>query len=126
MFPNPQSALPLPARPDLDQYRKRAKDLVKACRRGNRDAIRIWAAEWLAALIPDRGDRDVEDVVRFAASRLLVDDQACSLSDAQFVLARAHGFASWPKFAAHVESLRRTDSPDAVFERAADAVVAGD
>ena len=33
MFPNPQSALPLPPRPSLERYRKIAKDLVKACRR---------------------------------------------------------------------------------------------
>jgi hypothetical protein len=30
MYPNPQDVLPLPPRPDLSHYRKRAKDLVKA------------------------------------------------------------------------------------------------
>ena len=30
MFPNPQDALPLPARPNRDQYKKRGKDLVKS------------------------------------------------------------------------------------------------
>ena len=29
MYPNPQDALPLPPRPSVEQYRKRAKDLVK-------------------------------------------------------------------------------------------------
>jgi hypothetical protein len=30
MYPNPQEALPLTSRPNLDQYRKLAKELVKA------------------------------------------------------------------------------------------------
>lgn len=32
MFPNPQDSLPLPARPNLEQYRKLAKGLLKACK----------------------------------------------------------------------------------------------
>ena len=126
MFPNPQAALPLPARPDLEQYRKRAKDLVKACRGGGRDAIRAWAVEWLRALTPENTDGSVDDVAGYAMSRLLRDEGACSLTEAQFVLARSHGFASWPKFAAHLESLQRADSPLSAFERAADAIVGGD
>ena len=57
MYPNPQDALPLPPRPDLAQYRKRAKDLAMACKRGD-DAIREWAGSWIRALIvlqPDYG-----------------------------------------------------------------------
>ena len=126
MFPNPQAALPLPARPDIEQYRKRAKDLVKVCRGGDADAIRVWAAGWLDALTPGHAESDVDDVAGFATARLLRDDKSCSLSEAQFVLARSHGFASWPKFAAHVESLRRERSPEAAFENAVDAVVGGD
>jgi hypothetical protein len=30
--------------------RKRAKDLVKACKSGDPEAIRLWAAQWLDAL----------------------------------------------------------------------------
>ena len=30
MFPNPQGALPLPARPNLEQYKKLAKEFSKA------------------------------------------------------------------------------------------------
>ncbi len=41
--------------------------------------------------------------------RMLPDDQIAStrfvLADAQFVIAREHGFESWPKFAKHVESV---------------------
>ena len=50
---------------------------------------------------------------------------ACS-SDAQFFVAREHGFASWPKFAAHLESLADTGSAVSRFEQAADAIVRGD
>jgi hypothetical protein len=39
MFPNPQSALPLPPRPNLEQYKKLAKDLVKVCKTGNSDRL---------------------------------------------------------------------------------------
>jgi ankyrin repeat protein len=73
---------PLPARPNLEQYRKQAKDLVKKT--------------------------------------------SSKLSDAQFVLAREHGFESWPKFAKHVEALAAKTSPISKFEQAADAIIAGD
>ena len=50
MYPNPQDALPLPLHPSLEQYKKQAKDLVKACRSGAPEAIRDWAVNWLDAL----------------------------------------------------------------------------
>jgi len=50
----------------------------------------------------------------------------CLLADAQFFIARIHGFASWPQFANHVEMLMRGEHPTANFERAADAIVKGD
>ena len=40
MFPNPQAALPLPARPDLEQYKKLAKELLRASKSTDSDAIR--------------------------------------------------------------------------------------
>ena len=48
------------------------------------------------------------------------------LTDAQFFIARAHGFESWPKFTRQVLALQRRDSRDARFEAAADAIVTGD
>jgi ankyrin repeat protein len=48
------------------------------------------------------------------------------LADAQLLIARAHGFASWPKFARHVDALQHVGSADSRFERAADAIVSGD
>src|SRR5439155_17392629 len=49
-----------------------------------------------------------------------------SLADAQFVIARAHGFESWARFVEHVEDMLRDSSDRSVFERAADAVITGD
>jgi hypothetical protein len=42
------------------------------------------------------------------------------------VIARSHGFESWPKFAKHLESLARKTSSVSRFEAAADAIVVGD
>ncbi|HEX4133814.1 MAG TPA: hypothetical protein VHY84_04260 [Bryobacteraceae bacterium] len=39
-------ARPLPPRPSLEQYRKQAKDLLKACKSADPQAIRTWAKEW--------------------------------------------------------------------------------
>jgi ankyrin repeat protein len=76
-------ATPIPARPNIEHYRKRAKALVKA-------------------------------------------GAAPTLTKAQFQIAREHGFASWPKFAKHIEGLGRARSPISRYERAVDAIVAGD
>ena len=132
MYPNPQDVLPLPARPDLDQYRKRAKELAKACRSGD-DAIAVWSSEWVAALMElsreasDRAarerDRRSRQVAEFARERL--NAAGCALSQAQFVIARAHGFPSWPKFVRHLDDLAAADSTPSAFERAADAIVTG-
>jgi hypothetical protein len=75
-------ARPLPSRPNLEQYKKQAKELQRS--------------------------------------------QQCSLAGAQFSLARRHGFASWPKFAAHVKELARAQSAVSQFESAVDAIVSGD
>jgi hypothetical protein len=120
--------LPLPPRPDLAQYRKRAKALVVAAHSADPDAVRTWAREWLDALVKllnveitafvrDSIDRAVSHIEkRVRATRDL------ALSDAQFLIAEAHGFATWGDFARHIEPGESTDP----FELAADAVVAGD
>src|SRR5947209_6781414 len=74
---------PLPSRPNIEHYRKRAKALVK-------------------------------------------DGTSATLAKAQFRIAREHGFASWPKFAKHVDALTRARSPISRFENAVDAIVAGE
>ena len=104
-------ALPLPPHPHLGYYRKLAKDLVKAC------ADPVGAAQ-LGDEICARSDRAVESHIRSA--------KIAKLADAQFLIARAHGFASWPKFARHIDALQHAGSADSKFELAADAIVSGD
>lgn len=133
MYPNPQDVLPLPPRPDLDQYRTRAKELAAAARAGDA-ALRSWAAGWIEALTrlqpdlarttPRELGRRAHQVAEFAGERLRRANY--SLTQAQFVIARAHGFESWPRLGQHVEGLARFDSDISAFERAADAIVTGD
>src|SRR3954468_13938079 len=99
MHPNPQDALALPPRPDAEQFKKRAKGLARACRSENpaelTDAVRAWIdsliAVWPTAQHPSaKGiERAVEQITAFARHEL---GQDCSLTKAQFVIARAHGF----------------------------------
>jgi len=43
-------ALPLPPRPNVEQYRKLAKDLLAAVKSGDAAAIHAWARSWFAQL----------------------------------------------------------------------------
>lgn len=127
MYPNPASALPLPSRPNLDQYKKLAKDLVKACKSGDPDALHVWATEWLQKLA-DRQSFELRAAIQGQIGPLTEfarNKPVKTLTDAQFVIARAHGFKSWPRFAEHLEGLTGTN-PISRFEAAADAIVTGD
>jgi ankyrin repeat protein len=120
-------AIRLPDRPNLDYYRTLAKDFQRACTSGQPGAIRDWAAAWFERT----GNHDREDVDRVEREwQRIVKAKpalaACRLADAQFFIARAHGFASWPVFAKHVEALARASSGTARFESAVDAIVSGD
>jgi hypothetical protein len=137
MFPNPQDALPPPTNPDLEQYRKLAKDLVKVCKAQDPARIRDWVSEWIRNLarlsgliiahgLPVEIERWQTQVTEFATRTLLSNQRACTLSGAQFVIARSHGFTSWPVLVAHLEQVQRGNSPVADFEAAADAIVSGD
>jgi ankyrin repeat protein len=72
----------LPAAPSLEQLRKQAKDLLRAHRAGDPEAVARVAAHAPADLSPD---------------------EPLKLAGAQLVLAREHGFASWPRLRAYVE-----------------------
>ncbi len=77
---------------NLEQQKKQARELLRAIRSGNADSLfrlRSQHARWAAS------DAD--------AIRQLV-----SLHDAQFVLAREQGFASWPKLKAYAEPSSRS------------------
>ena len=74
----------LPERPSLAQLRKRAKELLQQLRHGDESAIAR-----LRKYKPD-----VSDPI---------------LADAQFVLAREHGFESWPRLVHQIQSPQRSD-----------------
>src|ERR1700687_5836722 len=136
MFPNPQDALPLPSHPNLEQYKKLAKDLVKACKSRNPDGVHEWASHWIHNLarlsgititsglpipglpihgLPIDDQRWIDGVTEFATAKLLSNERKCGLADAQFVIARSHGFVSWPRFAEHIAQLTRKKSSVAQF-----------
>lgn len=132
--------LPLPPRPDIDQYRRRAKSLAAAANSRDPDAVRAWATQWLGALTRALGwevtpfiqhsfDRAVEELAREAARRVSASKQRnrpFALADAQHLVAQAHGFENWAVFADHARGLTVVDPAHADFEAAADAIVTGD
>src|SRR5215510_11129907 len=79
----------LPARPDLDQYRKQAKELLKS---------------WKAAdpRTPQK------------------------LADAQFAIAREHGFTTWKRFIDEIDRRTGRAQKAEIWKAAEDAVVAAD
>jgi len=74
-----------PVRPDLDQLRHQAKDLLRAIRRGE------------AAAVAELGKHHPKRI----------EPEAAKLADAQFVLARGYGLPSWPRL---VAACRMTDA----------------
>lgn len=85
MTTSPRPTRQLPPRPDLDQLRKQARELLRAYRAGKEAAV--------------------EEVERFERT---LDPSSFSLTDAQRVLARAHGFSSWPALREHVDGVTYT------------------
>lgn len=81
----------LPPRPNLDQLRRQAKDLLAALGSGDAQA----AATFREHLPAARGMTPAQ--VRAAGFRL---------ADAQSAIARKSGFDAWPRMARHIEQLR--------------------
>ena len=75
----------LPAKPNLEHLKKQAKEILHDLRQNKPDAVE-----------------------RFRAFALGSTPADAKLSDAQYVLARDYGFASWPKLKEHVDSLTLT------------------
>ncbi len=86
----------LPVRPDLDQLKHQAKDLLRAARRGEPAAV--------------------VDFERHHPGR--IGAAGAKLADAQLVLARSYGIASWPRLslACRVTDAIWRDDVDAVRE----------
>jgi ankyrin repeat protein len=133
-------ALPIPSRPDPGFYRSLARGLQAAVADGR---LRPFVERWVSRLtkqvdigwygepgIPTARVADwiEEQWRRFVDRQLRLAEppSAIKLTDAQHFIARVHDFASWPRFAHHVEAMARADSLTVRFEAAADAVVAGD
>jgi ankyrin repeat protein len=92
----------IPGRPNLEQYRKQAKELLRAAKAGEQQALARMHTNHprLRELVIREGH-----VLKFA------------LADAQLVIAREHGHPSWPVFAKQVESariMRSVEAEDAV------------
>jgi hypothetical protein len=79
----------LPARPNLNQYKKQAKDLLKRWKSADPNTTR-------------------------------------KLADAQFVIAREHGFETWKVFIDRIVELTGRNHKAALFNAAANALIAGD
>src|SRR5678815_1357702 len=134
------NTLPLPASPSLEQYQKRAKDLVKAARSTTPDAVHAWASDWLRSLAKALGvaidarmqsalDEAIVDIERRVLTRLekaQAANEPFTHADAQFFIASAHGFVNWAEFANHIGQPFAGDSQGREFEAAVDAVVTGD
>src|SRR5215475_8543221 len=101
-------ALPLPPRPNVEQYKQLAKDLQSACKSGDSGAIREWAARWVETLPRLRGqiqaDLDRVEGAWRSSQESSEPVARCTLAGARLFVARCHGFARWPKFVEHLEA----------------------
>lgn len=78
----------LPARPNLEQLKKQAKSLLHAAQARDADALRRFAA------LPAFSGKSIDEI----------DADDLALHDAQSVIAREHGFPSWPALREEVEA----------------------
>lgn len=88
----PEPARPrreLPPTPSIEQQKKLARELLDAARAGDPAALARFHASH------QRFVADASSLPRLA------------LHDAQLVIAREYGFASWPRLKAHIETARR-------------------
>jgi len=109
----------LPSKPSLEHLKHQAKDLVKAHKARDLEAIQ----------------RIREFHPRFGKlTDSVISEAKFSLSDAQLAIAREYGFSSWARLKAHVEKPRRDDLnlhkheriQNPVFRQAVDLLDAGD
>ena len=124
--------LPLPPRPSVAQYRKRAKALVAAAQSSDPEAVRAWSRDWLESLarlldepITPFVASSIDRAVARIDARVRKSGASFTLADAQYLIADAHGFANWAGFVRHIEASLGRES-NTSFEAAADAVVSGD
>jgi Ankyrin repeats (3 copies) len=110
----------LPARPRLEQYKKQAKDLLKAFKSGDPEAMRC--VRRYHRRLPGRPDTNDRNKVADSALRRV----KLSIADGQFIIAREHQFENWLRFEKHIETLNQKGSLVSQFEAAVEAVITGD
>jgi ankyrin repeat protein len=89
---------------NLEQQRKRAKDLRRVHRDGG-----VEAAVRIARHLPRARNQSPEQVLA----------SGFTLSEAQFVIAREAGFSSWPRMKSHIEqAVRAADASESIIEAA--------
>src|SRR5258707_15737069 len=97
-------ALALPPRPNIEQYKKLARDFQQACKTGDPAAVHDWAVRWAETLARLRGLADTSEVrkeIGIDADRIerqwqrLQKSNAhvgrCTLTGPQFLVARCPG-----------------------------------
>jgi ankyrin repeat protein len=99
----------LSARPNLEQYKKQAKELLKNHAAKGADSLARFA----------QNHPRFQNVIAEEIARARV-----SLTDAQLVLAREHGFESWPKFAKQIEAVNIARSIEEITDPVASFIVA--
>jgi hypothetical protein len=82
-----------PFRLNLEQQRKRAKDLLKGLRGGDAAALRRFRLHH-----PQASGTDAS----------VLPDRLARLSEAQLIVARELGLPSWPRLKSHVQAMDRT------------------
>src|SRR4029077_12901040 len=103
-------ALPLPSRPDIEQYKKLAKELLAAVKSGSTERVESWARGWMARLFQLSGegraemrtqewiDRSAREFARYWSGERKVRNvppPRATLAHVQFIIARVQGFAGW-------------------------------
>ncbi len=83
-----------PSRPNLEQLRKQAKDLLKLHRQGSKDCCVVL--------------RQLRQFAKASEDEILRSDLA--LNEAQFALAMHYGYESWRELKQHVASLQADDA----------------
>ena len=109
----------LPSRPNIELYKKLAKDVVKAWKQPG-------TIRWQGQDIPiDRYHIALRHPRLEKLSPEEVDQAKFVLADAQFIIAREYGFESWPKFTVGVEEALANQNPYRDFIRVSCAPLDG-
>ena len=93
----------LPVRPNLEQYKKQGRELLRALKSRDKDALARTSIAYPSVASPGNAPK-----------------KTWQLADALFVIAREHGFASWPQFAEHVEAIQLQQLVESVVEPVAE------